>query len=241
MLKNKFDQLVKPEHLFTAGIIIIPSFIFQDYLPVKWFQVLLFMLLSVISGKRVLILPNIIMASGIIFANLMTPVGEVLFSVVRLPVTKGAIFNGLEKSALLIGMIYISRFSVSRGFILPGRRGNILSLVFYYFEKIMEGEKSSPVKTTKSTSSPKNSMNQANTIKPDNFFTKYIRFNPDNFIKRIDRKIIYVHASTKDFHSSNYDRSSGGDSLPFRKTTIFGWFIIISIILLNWGLFLIFL
>ena len=236
MLKNSFNQLIKPEHLFAAGIIVIPAFIFQENLPVKWFQVLLFMLLSIISGKRVLILPNIIMAAGIVAANLLTPVGEVFLIAAGFPVTKGAIYKGLEKSALLIGMIYISRFSVSSGFVFPGRRGNILSLVFYYFEKIMEGGKSSPVETLKNTSSPDKRMSPVNTVRADKASWKQSFFNADIFIERIDRKITDVHASTGDFHSSENDKRSVKNSQLLRKTSVLGWIVIIFLILFNWGL-----
>ena len=139
-MRNSIKQSIKAEHLFIAGILIIPPFIFQNILLFKWLLVFLFMLYAWFTGSRIRIIPCIIMTAGVVSANLLTPIGEVLFSVGSISVTKGALENGLERAALLLGMIYISKFAVSRGLKLPGGRKSILSMVFYYFERIMEGE-----------------------------------------------------------------------------------------------------
>ena len=140
-MKNIITEQISPQHIFAAGIAVLPAFIMQDSISVKWAQVCFYILLSYITGKKILILPNIIMISGIVFANLITPVGQIIFSIAGFHVTTGALHNGFEKSALLIGMIYLSRFSVGRGVYIPGKTGSLLSLVFFYFEKILEGGK----------------------------------------------------------------------------------------------------
>jgi hypothetical protein len=130
-----------PTHLFLVGLLVLPAFLFQSSLPLKWVQILLFMGLSAAAGKRVRLLPNLIMITGIVAANLLTPVGRVLWSAAGIRITLGALENGLDRAALLIGMIYISRFSIRKGFCLPGRFGELLSLVFFYLERILEGER----------------------------------------------------------------------------------------------------
>ena len=132
---------LRPSHVFATGLLIVPAFVFQTSILLRWLLAAEFMILSVASGKRVRVLPNVIMISGVVAANLITPIGEVLWTVAGFRVTKGALMNGLEKSSLLIGMIYISRWSVRKGFLLPGRLGSLLSLVFFYFEKTLEGER----------------------------------------------------------------------------------------------------
>lgn len=132
---------LKAEHVMFTGLLLMPSFLFQDHLGVKWGQVFFFVLLSALAGKRVKLLPNIIMISTIVLANLITPIGRVLYQLGSFPITAGALGNGLERAALLIGMIYISRFAVRRGLRIPGKTGHMLSLVFFYFEKILEGER----------------------------------------------------------------------------------------------------
>lgn len=140
-VKGTTKARLNPTHVFVVGLLAIPSLVFQTSLPLKWLHILLFMLLSAAAGKRVRLLPNIVMITGIVGANLITPVGRVLLSVAGLPITLGALQNGLDRAALLIGMIYISRFSIRKGFCLPGKVGALLSLVFFYLERILEGER----------------------------------------------------------------------------------------------------
>ncbi len=128
--------------MFASALIVIPAFIFQDSVLLKWMHVFIFMSVSVMAGKRIRIIPNIIMLAGITAANLLTPVGEVMFHVMKFPVTKGALYSGLEKTALLTGMIYISRIALSGNFRISRNRRNMISDVFYYFERLMEGDRS---------------------------------------------------------------------------------------------------
>ena len=46
----------------------------------------------------------------------------------------------MEKAAVLIGMIYISRFALRQGLTFPGRLGILLSRVFFYFGRLTSGK-----------------------------------------------------------------------------------------------------
>lgn len=131
----------RPKFYLWAGLASVPAFLFQSDPLFRWVQVLFFIAASIISGKKFKLLPNLLMAAGIIFANLMTPNGKVLFRVFYLPVTQGALEHGISRAALLIGMIYLSRFSVRKNLVIPGRMGSLLALVFFYFDRIVEGER----------------------------------------------------------------------------------------------------
>lgn len=131
----------RPKFFLWAGLASAPAFLFQSDPFFRWIQVLLFIVASIISGKKFKLLPNLFMAAGIVFANLITPNGKVLFRVFSLPVTQGALENGISRAALLIGMIYLSRFSVRKNMEIPGRMGNLVALVFFYFDRIVEGER----------------------------------------------------------------------------------------------------
>lgn len=78
--------------------------------------------------------------SGIILAYIIRPVGKVFFIVLDFPVTEGALVSGLTRSLMLIGLIYISRLSVSSKLTFKGTMGNLIGRVFYYFEAITEGQ-----------------------------------------------------------------------------------------------------
>ena len=222
-MKNLINRNISPEHIFTAGILIIPSFIFQEDLVLKWLQVFLFVSLAFLSGKKIRIVPVLVMVSGIVSANLISPVGEVLFQLGSFPFTKGALFKGLEKSALLIGMIYISKFSVSSDLKLPGGKKNILSLVFFYFEKIMEGENSH------TESGQRNNLKKMKRI-----------INPlrtDSLIEIIDRRIIRVHNLTAGFLADKAESVSDSYHAEKAVNIFFSRIFLISAVSVNWVLF----
>lgn len=127
--------------LFICGIITIPAFIFQPDIILKSAMTLFFIILASVRGKKFKLLPNLLMALGITAANLLTPFGRVLAEIGSFRITSGALEAGIGKAALIIGLIYISRASIRTGLSFPGRLGSLISLVFYYFEKITEGER----------------------------------------------------------------------------------------------------
>jgi heptaprenyl diphosphate synthase len=126
---------------FICGLLCIPAFVFQKNTLLLAAGAAGFIIYSVLLGKKFRLLPNIIMAAGIIAANLLTPQGRLLAEIGRLKLTAGALENGAGKAALIIGLIYISRSSVRKGLNFPGRIGSLLSMVFYYFERFTEGER----------------------------------------------------------------------------------------------------
>lgn len=129
---------IAPFPIFLCGLVCIPAFVLQQNLAVRLGQVAVFLAISAGMGKRVRLLPNIIITIGIVAAQILFPFGHVLFFIGRFPVTLGAIRAGILKSALLIGMIYLSRLAVRPDLRLPGRFGKYISRVFFYFEKLTE-------------------------------------------------------------------------------------------------------
>ncbi|HAK44735.1 MAG TPA: hypothetical protein DCO79_02280 [Spirochaeta sp.] len=126
---------------FICGLISVPAFVPQQNTVIIASEALFFIILSVIQGKRFRLLPNLIMAAGIISANLLTAHGRVLLEAGRFSITAGALETGATKAAAIIGLIYISRLSVQKELRLPGRLGSLLSLVFFYFERLTGGER----------------------------------------------------------------------------------------------------
>jgi hypothetical protein len=135
---------IPPRHQFIAGLLILPAFLLQDILWVKAVITILFIFLSLVTGKSFRLLPNLIILLSIVVINLFQPHGKVLLTLFRFPVTLGALEIGIERALTLIGMIYISRFSVRKGLILPGRLGSLLGQVFYNFERVTESWRDLP-------------------------------------------------------------------------------------------------
>jgi hypothetical protein len=137
---DRLEAHLNPHHLFLAGVVVIVAFLFQGDLLVRAIQVSAFALTATLAGKRIKLLYFAIMVVSITFFNLLTPVGEVLFTVVGLPVTRGALEQGLLKSLAILGLVFISLTVVGRGLRFPGRFGGLVAKVFHYFEQILEGK-----------------------------------------------------------------------------------------------------
>lgn len=117
-----------------AGLIMLPAFVFQDRLLPLAVQVLFLIVLQIIIGRKVRILPIIIMLITVPGLNLFQSHGRVLAEIFGFPVTQGALVIGLRRALILIGLIYLSRFMVSRKPRFPGRIGSLLSLQFAFYE-----------------------------------------------------------------------------------------------------------
>ncbi|WP_245540134.1 hypothetical protein [Sediminispirochaeta bajacaliforniensis] len=123
---------------FMAGVLLIPAFVFQQSLFFRIIQVVLLIVYSLLLGRRFRFLPNIALLLGVTAANLLTPVGEVLFRIGTFPVTSVALVQGLMRALLFIGLVYLSRSSISASLALPGKGGALVARTLYYFEKIID-------------------------------------------------------------------------------------------------------
>ncbi|MDR1894212.1 MAG: hypothetical protein LBQ61_05915 [Spirochaetales bacterium] len=138
-MKAMFKRL-KPEFLFVCGLVIMICFIFQGNLIFRAFQVFLFVLLSLLLGKRFKLLPNLIMLLSVTLIYLITPRGRILFSLGGWAITQGSLFLGLYRGLLLVGLIYVSRCFISPRLKLPGIIGSLLGDTFSCFELINENK-----------------------------------------------------------------------------------------------------
>jgi heptaprenyl diphosphate synthase len=129
---------ITPRIMIITGLAAIPSFLFQDNVILKAVQTGLFVLLSVIEGKRFKFLPPLIMIASITLINLFNPIGRIILTLGRLHITYGALYLGLIKGLTLVGLIYLSRSAVRSDLILPGRFGRVIGRTFYYFDRINE-------------------------------------------------------------------------------------------------------
>ena len=133
MFKN-----IEPGVCFITGIAIILPFLFTDDLIMRSIFVVIAIILNISTGRKIRILPNILLLFGVIIANIYPPVGKVYFEIGNFYITEGAITSGIKKSLLLIGTVYISRFAVRKELVFPGKTGFLFYKIFFYFEKLTE-------------------------------------------------------------------------------------------------------
>jgi hypothetical protein len=134
----RFEDHISPEVLLFTGVLVLPAFLFTSSLPVKTVLAAAYIILTVFGGRSFKILPNVIVAVGIVAANLITPFGKILFQIGTFRITEGAFRLGALKAATLIGLIYLSRLTVRSSLRFPGRFGELLALTLFYFERITE-------------------------------------------------------------------------------------------------------
>ena len=135
---NRLGTHTQALHVLISGAVCLVAFLFQESLLVRAAQVALFGLLAYLSGKRIRWVYFVVMFTSITLFNLVTPVGAVIFSIGRFPVTLGALEQGLLKGLAITGMVFISLFSVRSDLHLPGSFGGLVPRVFVYFERIFE-------------------------------------------------------------------------------------------------------
>ncbi len=93
------------------------------------------------EGKKVKLLPNIMVCFTVVFISLLSPYGQILFNLGPLPLTKGAIISGIDKASLLIGLIYLSKNILNIQVKFPGYFGSLLRDTFHYFNQLTNSEK----------------------------------------------------------------------------------------------------
>lgn len=118
---------------FICFLISLPAFFLQKNILFLWLLVGVFFIVQAIIWRRIRIMPTLIIVFSVVFFNIFQASGKVFFYVFSFPVSLGALKIGLKKSAFLVGMIYLSRYGISKTISFPGLAGKLLTQVFYYF------------------------------------------------------------------------------------------------------------
>jgi len=133
---NKLYDRIAPISLFVCTLLCLPALLFQQNLAFLWIDVLLFVVLSSFKKGRIRVLAPLIILMSIVFFNLLAPMGRVLFTMGGFRITEGALLSALEKSGVLIGMVFLSQYAVSRDLHLPGKLGGFISHMFLFFDRL---------------------------------------------------------------------------------------------------------
>lgn len=128
-------------HLFVGATLILPAYLFQTNLAIRVLQVLLFAWLATVNGKRIKWIYFVIMVVSITFFHTLSPFGEVIARIGAYTVTRGALRDGLMRGFTIVGLVFISLFSIRPDLKLPGRLGGLLGRVFWYFERIFDSKR----------------------------------------------------------------------------------------------------
>ena len=133
-----FAAMFRSNELALAGLCMIPALLLNPDTSTRVIQFLFFFFLARLSGKKIKLLPVVLIMAGIVFFNLLVPYGELLFSIGFLKITRGALFAGLRRAVTLEGLVMLSRFCIRRDLNLPGFFGEITGESFRLFSRLTE-------------------------------------------------------------------------------------------------------
>jgi hypothetical protein len=136
--RARYEALFTPWALAAAGILVSLAYLFQSSLPVRAIMLAVFLAVAALSGKRVSPLATILVSAGIVAANLLVPIGKVIWKIGPFPVTEIALLEGLGKALTFEGLVYISKACILPSLRLPGRFGGIIAAAFVYYDRIIE-------------------------------------------------------------------------------------------------------
>lgn len=106
-----------------------------------WVQIgivlLFFVLVLIKKHGKVKWLPSLLILIFVTLFSLFVPFGKVLFSIGTWKITLGALVSGLERSFLLIGMVFISQFMLDKNVSLPGKLGFMMESVFLIYDRLV--------------------------------------------------------------------------------------------------------
>ena len=126
---------------FFFSISLAFVFLFLRNVLVEWICVFVFFIAASIKRKHVVsILPSMFVTITLVALALFTPSGKVLYTFGNFRVTAGSLLNGLQRSGLLVGMVFLSQCAISPQLQLPGKFGSLVQDVLQYAEKLTQSK-----------------------------------------------------------------------------------------------------
>jgi len=122
---------------FALMTVFLPVFLLCNSLFLETVLFVLFALMAASVGARLHPVRSLATAAAIIAVQLFSPFGAVVAEAGPIVVTLGALKLGAARALSFSGLLFLSRFGVSRDLALPGAAGSFFQEVFAYFDLLM--------------------------------------------------------------------------------------------------------
>ena len=182
MKVNFFKKNFTPSHLFILQIVSLILFFSSSSIVLKSIQVFLFYILALLNSKRINIIYFIVTFFSIVFFNLMSYSGRVIYSIdifniVQFDITLGALKIGIKKGLNIIGMIFLSLFCIQADLNFSIPFSKYISRSFTYYKKIVDFKTKNKIK--------KDNLGKKNIILTINYIDSLLFsiFPPENFLR----------------------------------------------------------
>jgi len=131
------DNLFSARALFITGLIIMPAVLFNPFTVFRIFAFVAFWFLAWLTGRKNNPLITLAVILCIVLFNLITPYGQVLYSIGNFKITAGALSIGIHRAVTLGALIMISRVTIRRDLRIPGLFGELIGESFRLFSVIL--------------------------------------------------------------------------------------------------------
>ena len=149
-LRGQENDVSLPAQLIVA-MVLLPLFLLHQHIIsfvlhsvsdvvrvcIAWTLVAIFFIMAAVKKRgKIKLLPSLFITLGITFFALFVPSGKILFSIGAFKITLDALLTGLRKSAILVGMVFLSQFAIDGHVRLPGKAGAFLCEMFAVFDAL---------------------------------------------------------------------------------------------------------
>lgn len=106
---------------------------------IQWSLALIFFIIAKHHRcGKIRILPSVFITVGIVFFALLSPSGKILLTLGSFKITQNALIQGLNRSSVLIGLLFFSQSIINSKIHFPGKIGDFISRTFVWYEKLTE-------------------------------------------------------------------------------------------------------
>jgi len=135
-----YNNIFSAKALFIAGILIIPSFLFNPDTELRVIQFLFFLFLAWLCGKKINLIFTFLFIIFIVVFNLLIPYGQVIFSIGIFKITTGALTAGIHRAITFASLLMLSKVTIRYDLKIPGVFGELLSEALYIFSIIINSK-----------------------------------------------------------------------------------------------------
>ncbi len=138
---SAYEKIFSAKALCVTGLIIMPVLLFNPSTETRAAQFLFFMILVLLSGRKINFLFTFLVIAVITAFSLFMPYGQVIYSFGVFKITKGALMAGIHRAVTFEALVMLSKVSIRNDLKLPGAFGELLSKSLQIFSAMMSRKK----------------------------------------------------------------------------------------------------
>ncbi len=133
--RERWQKAFKPNVLAAVGLAASLALILSPLLAIRLAVFFFAGIAAWYSGRKISPIATFFVMAGIVGANLLVPVGRIIWQWAGIAITETALWNGIERAVTFEALVLISKATLNPSLKLPGKAGAFLAeaLVFYEY------------------------------------------------------------------------------------------------------------